>query len=284
MTKIIIHPGSPHRDDVLSASLVLAHDSEVEVIERKVPTKEEIEDPDIWVLDIGQILNPSIKAFDHHQDNWRECTISLLLKEWDLWESALEIFPWLRSTVIHDSEGSYAVRKELKIKSSVIRSLSSPIEDALIDILEERFIINREDPLFVLLKDIGNAIFNKMENYNHLNDLVIKKAVIKETRGVPVIIFLDAKPSKTLSDVIDMFKNKIFGEIRGGLTITRDIREKNSLGIYRYDADPRIDLNKLIKKFDVSFLHKQEFLAIVSYPKGIDLEEYIDKIINTVVI
>ena len=103
MSKIITHPGAAHRDDFLSISLVLAKDPTVTIIERREPNLSEINDLNIWVLDVGRVLDPQVKAYDHHQRDWNECTLSLLLKEWKLWNIAKESLSWLEPTVFIDS-------------------------------------------------------------------------------------------------------------------------------------------------------------------------------------
>ena len=72
MSRIITHPGTAHRDDFLSISLVLAKDSEVTVIERREPSLAEIKDSNIWVLDVGRTLDSQLRAFDHHQKDFNE--------------------------------------------------------------------------------------------------------------------------------------------------------------------------------------------------------------------
>lgn len=65
---IITHPGSAHFDEFFAISLILAKfpDSTF-TIERREPLRHELDNPDIWVLDIGAELAPELKNFDHHQ-------------------------------------------------------------------------------------------------------------------------------------------------------------------------------------------------------------------------
>ena len=67
-TLILTHPGGAHFDDITAVGFVLASYPETEFkVERRVPRKEELDDPEIWVLDIGNRHEPEKLNFDHHQ-------------------------------------------------------------------------------------------------------------------------------------------------------------------------------------------------------------------------
>jgi len=55
INKIIVHAGKAHRDDFMSVCFLLAMDPSAQV-ERRDPTPEELEDPNIWVVDVGMQL------------------------------------------------------------------------------------------------------------------------------------------------------------------------------------------------------------------------------------
>ena len=66
---IITHPGSAHFDEVTAIGLILAVNADtVFRIERREPTQEELNNPDIWVVDVGDQYEPETRNFDHHQD------------------------------------------------------------------------------------------------------------------------------------------------------------------------------------------------------------------------
>ncbi|MDA8403773.1 MAG: MYG1 family protein, partial [Desulfobacteraceae bacterium] len=76
--RIITHPGSAHFDEFFAISLILARRPDVSfTIERREPTKEELDNPDVWVVDIGERFEPHLKNFDHHQDI--NCSASFVL-------------------------------------------------------------------------------------------------------------------------------------------------------------------------------------------------------------
>lgn len=283
MSRVITHADTAHRDDFLSLSFALCQDPNVEIIERKEPTLSEIENPNIWVLDVGGILNPSIKAFDHHQEDWNECTFSLLLKEWGLWDSAIEVLPWLEPTVLIDSSGLAAMSKEYNVDYKILYKFQSPVEVSFLDLLSKKSVIRPKDSLFFILKNIGHSILNKISEYVRLTDLIEKKCIVKKKKDVPIIIFLDGESSRTLSSVIYKYKGKIFGNIKGGLSIIKDNRIKNAVRLYRFNNDQRIDFTRLNKNYHVRFLHEKEFLSVIDLPDNENINTFIEKVVDTVI-
>lgn len=74
MTKIITHSGSFHSDELFAIGLIkLYFDPELEIIRTRdrVILEEATNNPDIWVIDVGGVYNPSLKNFDHHQASFR---------------------------------------------------------------------------------------------------------------------------------------------------------------------------------------------------------------------
>jgi len=64
--QIIVHPGIFHADDVFAAVAASIIAPKAAII-RKDPTPDELDNPNIIVLDIGFRYDPSKNCFDHHQ-------------------------------------------------------------------------------------------------------------------------------------------------------------------------------------------------------------------------
>lgn len=74
--RIVIHPGIFHADECVAVATALIGTGVkswdnilLHVIERRNPTQEDFENPNIWVIDCGKQLNPSLGNYDHHQDS-----------------------------------------------------------------------------------------------------------------------------------------------------------------------------------------------------------------------
>src|SRR4051812_15016921 len=89
---IITHPGQAHRDDFMSAALVLTLNPSATVY-RKQPTAKDLADPEVWVLDTGRDWNHERNNYDHHQlvPNIEDfCTLSLVLMTMGKYYSATQ--------------------------------------------------------------------------------------------------------------------------------------------------------------------------------------------------
>ncbi len=79
--KVIVHPGRFHLDEVVAVSLlklICEKNSEELFLRRCLPTQEELDDPETWVVDVGGIYNPALRNFDHHQDRNLQCAAVLV--------------------------------------------------------------------------------------------------------------------------------------------------------------------------------------------------------------
>ena len=78
---IITHPGGAHKDDFLACSVLLSNHP-VSIF-RRDPTEQELEDPEVAVVDIGHQHDPKLNNFDHHQlprDHEPTCALSWFCK------------------------------------------------------------------------------------------------------------------------------------------------------------------------------------------------------------
>ncbi|MDK9793894.1 MYG1 family protein [Vibrio sp. D431a] len=68
--KIITHSGSFHADEIFATALIKRfYNSNVEVIRTREDSilSEAVQDPNIWVVDVGRSYNERRRNFDHHQ-------------------------------------------------------------------------------------------------------------------------------------------------------------------------------------------------------------------------
>jgi uncharacterized UPF0160 family protein len=134
MVKIITHSGSAHLDDFLSVCMLLSKYDEINEVYRKaLVSEEELSDKTLWKVDIGMLHDPLIKAFDHHQEGIEDCAFSLLLKYWDLWEQAKEVYSWIPAMVKIDTSGLDSVLNHHRISYDTYFRLNSFIEEAIMD-------------------------------------------------------------------------------------------------------------------------------------------------------
>lgn len=80
MKKIITHSGTFHADEILAISLIEQFylENSIEIKRVHQPTQEELDDPEIFILDVGKELNINKRNIDHHQDINLHCTAQLV--------------------------------------------------------------------------------------------------------------------------------------------------------------------------------------------------------------
>jgi hypothetical protein len=171
MYKIVVHPGSAHKDDFLSVSVLLATLKQAEVFRRE-PTKEDLNDPDTYVVDVGLELSPERHNFDHHQDRSLPCAFHLVMQHLGHHEAAMLMFAWYPHMSMMDVRGPYRTAEHLGVDSSVLFASSSPIDGYIISTFACLESLNSQNPLYDLMKSLGEnmiaLIGRKMERLERL--------------------------------------------------------------------------------------------------------------------
>jgi uncharacterized protein UPF0160 len=133
--KIITHNGHAHFDEFLAISLILArHEHTHFFIERREPTKSELNDQNIWVVDIGHKYQPGLRNFDHHQDLSLPASFVQVAEHLEL-KNILENTPWWSFKDKIDRRGGFNMAKELGIESLDV--LNSPLENFILKLFSE---------------------------------------------------------------------------------------------------------------------------------------------------
>ena len=249
---IITHKGQAHRDDFLAVCTLLAVDGIQEVV-RRDPTPEEINDPNIWVVDVGGEHSPKKKNFDHHQDRNSVCAFILLLNHLGLREAAANVFPWLVFTNSLDTKGPFATAKEMGIASDTLMQILSPIEEQLLRFFESQEKVSVETRL--LMANIGNGIINKIHFYQKRMVELTENSVILPIGDVAVI---SHAISNRPSSFMDEFRKLHCPEV--AVSIVPDDRG-DGWTLYRFDDHPRVDFSILEGDESIVFAHKGGFVA-----------------------
>jgi hypothetical protein len=241
---IITHPGSAHFDDVTAVSLILAVYADMEFeIERRQPTESELENPDIWVVDVGNRYEPGKHNFDHHQSVDSPAGFVLVAEYLKLSE-AMSVMPWWRFKDSVDRVGPVKSSQIFRAGDDLVNR--NPVEDWLTD----RFASDPQSAL-PLLKSFGvyligsaNGLKRQIDFWKTARRLVIAgvHAVIGETResfGLEEFRRLDENPP----DIV----------------ISLDGRSEG-WRLYRYEGTP-VDFSLISKFPEVEFAHNSGFLA-----------------------
>lgn len=124
--KIITHNGQAHFDEFLSIALILAiHEDTHFYIERREPSQFELDDPNTWVIDIGDRYEPHLKNFDHHQNLELPASFVQVATYLEL-KDVLQNCSWWHFKDVVDRRGGFKVAKDLGLES--LDPLNSPFE------------------------------------------------------------------------------------------------------------------------------------------------------------
>lgn len=173
MYKIITHPGSAHKDDFLSACVLLATLDNAEIFRRE-PTSEDLDDPNTYVVDVGLEYSPERHNFDHHQDNSLPCAFHLIMMHIGHHDAAMQMFAWYPHMSMMDVRGPYRTAEHLGVDSSVLFASSSPIDGYILSTFAGLKTLNNQNPLYELMEAIGvdmiSLIDRKMSRLERLKE------------------------------------------------------------------------------------------------------------------
>ncbi len=253
-TKLIItHPGSAHFDEVTAVSLILAvHDETVFRIERREPTQGELDNPDVWVVDIGNRHEPEKRNFDHHQNIDCPAAFVLVAEYLGLLET-LSVMPWWHFKDSVDRFGPCKSSAIFHAGDDLVNQ--NPVESWL----TARFASQPEASL-PLLKAFGAYIIegarmtkSQIDFWKNCSRLVIA--------GVPAMIG-KTRESAGLEEFRRMEDNP------PDIVISLDRRSKG-WRLFRYDGTP-VDFSLISDRPEIAFAHKSGFMATTKERIGIN--------------
>ncbi|GIW89692.1 MAG: hypothetical protein KatS3mg109_0124 [Pirellulaceae bacterium] len=280
LTTVVTHPGRAHADEFLACAIIAAKEGRCQILRRN-PTDGDLENPGVFVVDVGRQLDFAKRNLDHHQFP-REaepcCALSLVAEYYAIRDELYEVFPWFRKVEVLDSKGPRAAAQMLAEEAGIeqydVQRLSdgllrfvSPVEQAILDFFGECAEVEPDSLVMDLIRDIGSRILKSIEDFRkamrRLAD--VSPATIGGVRVVDLrSVFRPDEPTfhetwlkKTHPDVEVLLLNS--QRDQGQTTVLR-----------RDSAVGRIDLSRIEACDGVSFAHKGGFIASVS--RDADLE------------
>ncbi|MFC2052146.1 MYG1 family protein [Chloroflexota bacterium] len=261
---IITHSGSAHFDEVTAVSLILAVYADTEFrIERREPVPADLDDPDVWVVDIGGRHEPGKRNFDHHQDMDCPAAFVLVAGYLGLLET-MSVMPWWHFKDEVDRFGP--VKSSVKYHAGDDLVNRSPVESWL----AARFASGPEACL-PLLKDFGAHI---IEDAHMLKSQIYfwKTSSRLVIEGVPAMIG-ETMESAGLAEFRRLDENP------PDIVISLDRRSKG-WRLFRYDG-ATVDFSLISDHPEIVFAHKSGFMAKTKERLGIDeLIELVSKAVT----
>lgn len=280
--KIITHPGGAHKDDVLAVSVLIAkHGAPVA---RREPTTEDLEDPGIAVVDIGDQHDPDRSNFDHHhlpREHPPTCALSLVLKDLGVYEDALRFCEWLEPAEWLDSRGPNRTAEHLGVPRRAISQLNSPIDVTLLRRFAQKTELAAGDPLYEFMRFVGQDLLDYLRA---VRERIAFAQSHSERWSLPCgddtieVVFLprtDPLPDEPRAVVSHYIRAEGLESVIAA-TVYPD-RRRPGYGIARYEDHPQLDFSLLHEESDVHFAHKSGFMCKTSAVDPQRLRELITK-------
>jgi uncharacterized protein UPF0160 len=266
--RILTHPGGAHKDDLLAVCVLIAKYGAP--IVRRDPTKEDLDDSCIVVVDIGGLHDPERKNFDHHQfarDHAPTCALSLVLDHFGLYEDARRFCDWLEPAEWFDSRGPKRTAEMLEVPRRAISQLNSPIDITLLRRFAQVSELSAGDPLYEFMRFVGEDLLEYLrvvrERLDFVTDHVEHWSIthngeVIETVFLPRTDPLADEPSTAVANYIRS------QELEDVAAIVYPDRRGDGYGIGRYEDHPQLDFSLLGNEADVHFAHKSGFMCKTS--------------------
>jgi len=277
---IITHPGGAHKDDFLACSVLLSNHS-VSIF-RRDPTEQELEDPEVAVVDIGHQHDPKLNNFDHHQlprDHEPTCALSLVLQKFEIYEDTKEFCSWLETTEWFDCRGPHDTAEWLGVDREAMAKLNSPLDVTMFQAFAKQKEHHPGEPVWEVMKMMGTDLvqyvtglrgrINQVAKIEEFWDLgqgedMIKVAFVPRTE--PEVeeasggLAWRIKELGLEEEVVAM----VYPDSRGG-----------GYGMRRYDDNLALDFSQLSEQPDVHFTHNRGFIAKTSTTEVSRLKELV---------
>jgi len=255
MYKIITHPGSSHKDDFMTVSILLATLGDAEVFRREA-TSGDLDDPNTYVVDVGMEYAPERHNFDHHQDKSLPCAFHLVMQYLGHHEAAKLMFVWYPQMSMMDVRGPYKTAEHLGIDPGVIFASSSPIDGYILSRFSRLDSLHDHDILYQFMKELGKDLIalidRKMKRLERLK---------KEARVVPV------KHYKAIASAIEDSPKlamelymRFLNNDRVVMSITPSNRGKG-WELLRLDDHAAVNFLAIADSPEIAFVHANGFLA-----------------------
>lgn len=277
---IITHPGGAHKDDFLACSVLLSNHP-VSIF-RRDPTEQELEDPEVAVVDIGHQHDPKLNNFDHHQlprDHEPTCALSLVLQKLEIYEDTKEFCSWLETTEWFDCRGPHDTAEWLGVDREAMAKLNSPLDVTMFQAFAKQKEHHPGEPVWEVMKMMGTDLvqyvtglrgrINQVAKIEEFWDLgqgedMIKVAFVPRTE--PEVeeasggLAWRIKELGLEEEVVAM----VYPDSRGG-----------GYGMRRYDDNLALDFSQLAEQPDVHFTHNRGFIAKTSTTEVSRLKELV---------
>ena len=277
---IITHPGGAHKDDFLACSVLLSNHP-VSIF-RRDPTEQELEDPEVAVVDIGHQHDPKLNNFDHHQlprDHEPTCALSLVLQKFEIYEDTKEFCSWLETTEWFDCRGPHDTAEWLGVDREAMAKLNSPLDVTMFQAFAKQKEHHPGEPVWEVMKMMGTDL---VQYVTGLRGRINQVAKIEEfwDLGQGEDMIKVAFVPRTEPEVEEAsgglaWRIKELGLEEEVVAMVYPDSRGVGYGMRRYDDNLALDFSQLSEQPDVHFTHNRGFIAKTSTTEVSRLKELV---------
>tara|TARA_Y100000310_G_scaffold314485_1_gene363891 strand:- start:2080 stop:2937 length:858 start_codon:yes stop_codon:yes gene_type:complete len=259
--KIITHPGQAHRDEALAIGLILAEKDPATVqVLRRNPTPAEMDDPDVWVVDVGEQHHPELHNFDHHQipaDAPPTCAMTLVAEYFGISEQ-LSTLAWYDAVAVLDSKGPKALAKLFEV-DALHPGMISPFELPTLRALEK---FSGDTPvhpfLCRVLRFVAEDHIAWSKTLHEAREKMDNCSQVLRVGGLPTLVHLMVA-NPTVSSKMREEWMEAHDEVIG-MSLSHDDRG-DGWCLFRFDDHPGVDFDRLRGRDDMEFVHASGFVG-----------------------
>lgn len=245
---IITHQGKAHQDEAMAIGIIQSQLPNEEFhIERRNPTKRELEDPSVWVIDVGGSYDPALKNFDHHQDKQLPASFVLVAEYFLLWQGLLDQLVTNKWKSHVDCHGLRSAGEEFGVHGN-LPFTQSPIEVGVLTLFAK-------DPNSIapLIKDIAIGQIEYARKLEQGKRHWLEPERRKYIKGELVLMSPDTEATG-FGDACRILR------LRPAMRIIKATRGEG-WSLMRCDDNYRVDFLKLSKDSRMDFIHNTGYLA-----------------------
>ena len=255
MNKIVVHPGSAHRDDFMAVSILLATLEEAEVY-RRDPTSEDLADPATYVVDVGMQYDPQLSNFDHHQDSSLPCAFHLIMQHLGYHEDAQLVYGWYPLMSMMDVKGPHKTAEYFGVDASLLLASSSPIDGYILSRFSQVQSLGPENLIYRFMREMGRDLLSLIELKKiRLERLKQEAQVVQVDHLKAIVSHIDDNPKLAMELYL-----RYLGDTSIGICITPSVRGKG-WELMRLKDHKDVDFREINGDPEVRFVHANGYVA-----------------------
>jgi hypothetical protein len=255
MHKIVVHPGSAHRDDFMAVSILLATVEDALVF-RRDPTSEDLADPATYVVDVGMQYDPQLSNFDHHQDSSLPCAFHLVMQHLGYHEDAQLVYGWYPLMSMMDVKGPHKTAEYFGVDASLLLASASPIDGYILSRFSRIKTLGPDDLIYRFMQEMGKDLLVLIEEKKERLERLKKEAKVVPVQHLKAIVsHIDDNPKLAMELYL-----RYLGDPGIGICITPSVRG-SGWELMRLKDHKDVDFRDIANHPQVRFVHANGYVA-----------------------